>query len=73
MKKMTMAEFEKSPEDAKMDASGKYGREGSSKDKAADKRMLKAINRKRASQGTKKDKSGSRYHLQNVINRPDME
>lgn len=45
--KMTMRQFERSAADKKADASGKHGPEGSAKDKAADKKMLAAINRKR--------------------------
>lgn len=43
---LTMKEWEKSPMDAKADKSGAHGKEGSAKDKAADKRGLAAHNRK---------------------------
>lgn len=46
-KKMTMKGFEKSKMDAKLDAKGKHGKEGSKKDMAADKKMLKAYNAKK--------------------------
>ena len=52
-RKMTMKGWEKSPMDKKMDASGRYGKEGSAKDKAADKRMLKARNAKATKKGGK--------------------
>ena len=44
-KKMTMAEWEKSPQDRKADAAGKHGKEGSAKDKAVDKRDLAKFNK----------------------------
>ncbi len=44
-KKMTMAQWEKSRMDAKMDNAGKHGKEGSKKDKAADKAALAKYNR----------------------------
>lgn len=46
-KKTTMKQWEKSKADEKMDKSGKYGGEGSAKDKAADKKMLAAKNKKK--------------------------
>lgn len=46
-RKMTMAQFEKSAADRKADKSGKHGKEGSAKDRAADKKMLSRINKKR--------------------------
>jgi hypothetical protein len=39
-----MKKFEKSALDKKVDASGKYGKEGSKKDIAADKKAVKNIN-----------------------------
>lgn len=47
MAKMTMKQFEKSAADKKADASGKHGKEGSAKDKAADKKMLSKMNKKK--------------------------
>lgn len=47
-RKMSMRQWEKSSMDAKADKSGKHGKEGSAKDKAADKKALKAYNKKRA-------------------------
>lgn len=44
-KKMTMKAWEKSPMDRAADKSGRYGKEGSAKDKAADKRMLAKFNK----------------------------
>lgn len=44
---MTTKQFEKSKMDSKMDKSGKYGKEGSAKDRAADKKMLTAKNKGR--------------------------
>jgi hypothetical protein len=44
MKKMTMKEWENSSMDKKLDASGVHGKEGSAKDKAADKRDLAKYN-----------------------------
>lgn len=46
-KKMTMAKFEKSSADKKADKAGKHGKEGSAKDRAADKKMLGKINKGR--------------------------
>lgn len=46
-RKMTMAEFERSPEDRKTDKSGRHGKEGSAKDRRADAKALAKINRKR--------------------------
>ena len=45
-KKMTMTQWEKSSMDRKADKSGKHGKEGSAKDRAADKKALAAYNRK---------------------------
>jgi len=47
MAKMSMKQFEKSAADKKADKSGKHGKEGSAKDKAADKAMLSKINKKK--------------------------
>jgi len=52
--KMTMKEWEKSPMDKKADAAGKHGKEGSAKDKAADKKGLAAYNKKAAKKPAKK-------------------
>jgi len=46
-KKMTMKQYEKSAMDKKADASGKHGKEGSAKDKAADRKALKAYNKRK--------------------------
>jgi len=46
-KKMTMKQYEKSSMDKKADKAGKHGKEGSAKDNAADRKALKAINKKR--------------------------
>lgn len=45
--KMSMRTFEKSSADKKADKSGKHGKEGSAKDRAADKKMLGKINKGR--------------------------
>ena len=47
MAKMNMKQWEKSPMDKKLDAAGKHGKEGSAKDKAADKRDLAKYNKGR--------------------------
>jgi hypothetical protein len=47
-KPMNMKQWEKSKMDEKMDKSGKYGKEGSKKEQAADKKALKAYNKKAA-------------------------
>jgi hypothetical protein len=47
MAKMTMKQFEKSAMDRKADKTGKHGKEGSAKDKAADAKTLKAINKRK--------------------------
>ncbi len=47
MKKMTMKQYERSAADKKADKSGKHGKEGSAKDKAADRKALRKINSKR--------------------------
>ena len=44
-KKMTMKEFEKSPQDMAMDKSGKHGKEGSKKDIKFDKALLAKMNK----------------------------
>jgi len=44
-KKMTMAEYEKSPADKAMDKSGKHGGEGSKKDMKFDKALLAKMNK----------------------------
>lgn len=46
-KKMTLKAWERSPADKRADKSGKHGKEGSAKDKAADRKAVNAINRKR--------------------------
>lgn len=46
-KPMTMKQWEKSFMDAKLDKAGKHGKEGSKKDKVADKKALAAYNKKR--------------------------
>lgn len=46
-RKMTMKGWEKSAMDKKADAAGKHGKEGSAKDRAADKKQLKAYNAKK--------------------------
>ena len=43
---LTMKEWEKSPMDAKMDKSGRHGKEGSPKDMKADKEALAKHNAK---------------------------
>lgn len=43
-KPMSMKQWEKSKMDAAADASGKHGKEGSAKDRAADKRDLAKYN-----------------------------
>lgn len=45
VKKMTMKQWEKSPQDAAMDKSGKYGAEGSKKDIKGDKALLAKLNK----------------------------
>jgi len=45
-KALTMKQWEKSPMDAKLDKSGRHGKEGSPKDMAADKKALAAYNKK---------------------------
>lgn len=47
MAKMTMKRYEKSTADRKMDASGKYGKEGSKKDMAVDKKAVARMNAKK--------------------------
>lgn len=47
MAKMTMKKWEKSRMDAKADKSGAHGKEGSAKDRAADKKAVKAYNAKK--------------------------
>lgn len=46
-KKMTMEKWEKSAADKKADKAGKHGKEGSAKDRAADKKAVKAYNKKK--------------------------
>lgn len=46
-RKMTMKGWEKSSMDERADAKGKHGKEGSAKDRAADKKGLKAYNAKK--------------------------
>ena len=43
-KPMTMKQWEKSPMDKKADKGGKHGKEGSAKDRAADKKGMRAYN-----------------------------
>lgn len=43
--KMTAEKWEKSSMDAKADKAGKHGKEGSAKDKAADKKAIDAYNK----------------------------
>lgn len=45
--KMTMRKWEGSAADRKMDKSGKYGKEGSKKEQAADRKMIAKINKKK--------------------------
>lgn len=45
-KPMTTKQWEKSPMDKKADKTGKHGKEGSAKDRAADKKGLAAYNAK---------------------------
>ncbi len=47
-KKMTMKQYEKSAADRKADKVGKHGKEGSSKDMAADRKALAKINKGRS-------------------------
>lgn len=47
MKKMTLKAYEKSAADKRADKLGKHGKEGSAKDKAADKKAVSKINKKR--------------------------
>lgn len=47
MAKMTMKKWEKSSMDAKADRQGKHGKEGSAKDRAADKKAVSDYNRKK--------------------------
>ena len=47
MAKMTLAKYEKSPADRKADAAGKHGKEGSAKDRAADRAAVAKINKGR--------------------------
>lgn len=51
---------------------GEYGRDRKERDEASDRRS-RTRERKPIEKGTRKDKSGSRYDLKNVIKRPDME
>lgn len=44
-KPMTMKQWEKSPMDKKADKGGKHGKEGSAKDRAADKKGMMAYNK----------------------------
>lgn len=46
-RKMTMKGWEKSAMDKRADKSGKHGKEGSAKDKAADRAALKKYNAKK--------------------------
>jgi len=46
-KKMTLNKWENSPKDAKADAKGAHGKEGSKKDMAADKKGVAAFNKKK--------------------------
>lgn len=48
MAKMTAKTWEKSKMDKKADASGKHGKEGSAKDRAADKKGIAAYNAKKS-------------------------
>lgn len=50
-KKMTMAQWGKSPMDRKADKSGAHGKEGSANDRAADRKALAAHNRKTSRKG----------------------
>ncbi len=45
-KRQTLEAYEKSRADRKADASGAHGKEGSAKDRAADKRAVAASNRR---------------------------
>lgn len=47
MAKLTMKAFEKSAQDKRADAAGKHGKEGSAKDRAADKKAVAKINAKK--------------------------
>lgn len=44
--KMTLKRFEKTAIDKKADASGRHGKEGSAKDRAFDRKMVNAINKR---------------------------
>lgn len=45
--KMTMKKWEKSSADKKADASGRFGKEGSKREQAHDRREIAKINKKR--------------------------
>ena len=53
-KPMTMKQWEASPMDRKADKAGKHGKEGSSKDRAADKRGLAKYNAAHSKKGKSK-------------------